>query len=161
MLIEVSKKDKIWRKIAFKICKDKDLADDLVQEMYLKISSFTKLENTEIHITTIIKNLFIDYTRNPNYIFNINSKDAFNSKMSDLELAFNKQIEVERDFNETEQKLLKASNNLKFYELELLYMSGQESLRDLGKRYNIKYGTIHKIVKKSKEKLWQEVKNQK
>ncbi len=37
MILEsLSKKDKYWRQIAFNICKDKSLADDLVQEMYLR-----------------------------------------------------------------------------------------------------------------------------
>ena len=37
MLLELSKKDKKWRHIALKLCGNKDLADDIVQEMYLKL----------------------------------------------------------------------------------------------------------------------------
>ena len=38
ILAELAKKDAQWRKMAFQICKDKDLADELVQEMYLKLA---------------------------------------------------------------------------------------------------------------------------
>ena len=37
MVEQLSKKDAYWRKIAFNICKDKSTADDLVNDMYLKL----------------------------------------------------------------------------------------------------------------------------
>ena len=37
MLKELAKRDKDWRKMAFQICGNKMTADDLVQDMYLKI----------------------------------------------------------------------------------------------------------------------------
>ena len=37
ILKELSSNDKKWRKIAYGICKDKQLADDLVQDAYLKL----------------------------------------------------------------------------------------------------------------------------
>jgi DNA-directed RNA polymerase specialized sigma24 family protein len=41
---QLAQKDSDWRLMAFKITKDKDLADDIVQEMYLKAHTFiTKL----------------------------------------------------------------------------------------------------------------------
>mgnify|MGYP003661890430 CR=1 FL=1 len=49
ILEELSKKDKEWRKAAYVICKDKMLADDLVQEMYFKLMELHYIEDrTEI-----------------------------------------------------------------------------------------------------------------
>ncbi len=36
-ILELSKKDKKWRHIALKLCGNKELADDIVQDMYLKL----------------------------------------------------------------------------------------------------------------------------
>jgi DNA-directed RNA polymerase specialized sigma24 family protein len=48
VLEELSKKDEYWRQIAFKICKDKYLADDLVNEMYLKLYNNEKASKIEV-----------------------------------------------------------------------------------------------------------------
>ena len=37
MLEELCKRDDEWRKIALKICGDKNIADDVVQQMYISI----------------------------------------------------------------------------------------------------------------------------
>ena len=52
MLNEICKKDKYWRTIAFAICKDKDLADDLVQDMYVKLHN-VKLDRIMFNETEV------------------------------------------------------------------------------------------------------------
>lgn len=42
ILEELSKRNDEWIKIALSICKDKTLANDLVQEMYLRIEKYIK-----------------------------------------------------------------------------------------------------------------------
>ena len=59
MLLELSKKDKIWREIAFKICGDHSKADDLVQEMYLKLYSQKKQINSG-YIYATLRSIFIE-----------------------------------------------------------------------------------------------------
>ena len=59
MINELAKKDAQWRKMSYQICKDKDLADELVQEMYIKLSSKTKpLSDGYIFVT--LRSLFYD-----------------------------------------------------------------------------------------------------
>ena len=44
MIEQLSLNDSLWRKTAFTICKDKDTADEIVQEMYLR---FERIKSTE------------------------------------------------------------------------------------------------------------------
>jgi hypothetical protein len=58
ILIDLSKKDKLWRSIAFNICKDKSLADELTQQMYLKVyetSLKRDIETNDYYIAKILE----------------------------------------------------------------------------------------------------------
>ena len=46
ILHEISLKDKEWRSFAYSLTKDKEKADDLVQEMYLRI--YSKCQNKKL-----------------------------------------------------------------------------------------------------------------
>ena len=142
MLIELAKKNKQWIKYAYLICKDYDLANDLVQDMYLKLSEIGKSVNDNFVYKTI-SNLH---------------KDHFKKKITNFEL-IDIPIEQQRDFSLLEQNLLKEAKKLKFYELELLDMSGEYSYSELESRYNIPKATIKFIVKKARQKIWQDHQN--
>ena len=62
MLEELAKKDKYWRKIAYDICNDKALADDLVQDMYIYFST-KKIKVNDAYVYKKIYHLFLDYLR--------------------------------------------------------------------------------------------------
>jgi len=72
VLKELSKKDELWRKFAFSICKNRMLADDLVGDMYLKIHEYFlrhDLPNKEIkdsYIYRAIQNLFKNHVTRVN-----------------------------------------------------------------------------------------------
>jgi RNA polymerase sigma factor (sigma-70 family) len=140
MLNELSLKDSYWRKIALNICKDKDLADDLVQEMYLKLYDCEKQIN-DFYVIIVLRNLFLDICRKKKYTISIDDIDLR------TELAF--------EIDDEQKIILDKAKKLKFYEVELLDMSGEHSLRELSKRYNINYQTINRIVTKAKLKIWQ------
>mgnify|MGYP000992851106 FL=1 len=59
ILKELSDHDKKWREIALNITKgDKDLADDLTQQMYLKLMNYKKFNVYFVAVT--LKNLYLD-----------------------------------------------------------------------------------------------------
>ena len=146
MLEVLAKKDALWRKIAFTICKDKYLADDLVQDMYLKLADNKKQIN-DFYVIITIRNLFIDYCRESKRF---------------TELSENNGITFDKDgLTDDEQHIIDIANKLDFWKLELLDMSQEHSLRDLEERYNINYGFIYRTIKESKSYIWQEVENQK
>lgn len=65
MLSDLSKNDSQWRKMAFCICKNKSLADDLTNEMYLKVYESKKKidEINQWFIYRVLKNLYLHHLR--------------------------------------------------------------------------------------------------
>ena len=58
MIEQLAKKDTYWRRIAYNICKNKMLADDLVQDMYLALSNVTK-EINDFYVIIVIRNIYL------------------------------------------------------------------------------------------------------
>jgi RNA polymerase sigma factor (sigma-70 family) len=126
----LSKKDDYWRKIALKICKDKYLADDLVNDMYLKLYNNEKA-NSDWYVIIVIRNLFLDSLKQKREISidEVTIKETHNH--------------FEIDDNELE--LIKG---LKWWERELLELSYDHSLRELGEKLNINYAFIYRTIKR-------------
>ena len=137
ILEELSKKDKEWRKAAYVICKDKMLADDLVQEMYFKLMNRTKWNDYFVFIT--LRNLFLDYLRK--------QKDV---RLEELHYIEDRTEIFEPD--DEEQKILDAFDKLDWVQKELLLeRANGMSLRDIQKRYNINYGYTYRETTKAKD----------
>ena len=137
ILDELSKKDKEWRKAAYVICKDKMLADDLVQEMYFKLMDRTKWNDYFVFIT--LRNLFLDHLRK--------QKDI---RLEELHYIEDRSEVFEPD--DEEQKILDAFDKLDWVQKELLLeRANGMSLRDIQKRYNINYGYTYRETTKAKE----------
>jgi DNA-directed RNA polymerase specialized sigma24 family protein len=125
----LAKKDAYWRKVAFNICKDKYLADDLVNDMYLKLANNEKASN-DFYVIIVIRNLFLDSTKK-------------NKEVNIEDLLLQTESSFELDDNE-----VKAISNLKWWEKELLELSNDYSLRELEKKLNINYAFIHRTIKR-------------
>jgi DNA-directed RNA polymerase specialized sigma24 family protein len=135
MLKELAKKDAQWRKMAFQICKDKDLADELVQEMYLKLYQNTNLIK-EGYIYTVLRNLFYDYTKT--------QKDII-VDFSNIEIEDTEYIEP-IDYKE----LIKGFT---WYERTMFEVSTLYGQREMARQTGIPLQTIHRISKKVKNKI--------
>ena len=131
MLEELCKKDTQWRKIALKICKDELLADDLVQEAYLKAYNINKQIN-DFYFILIIKNTFLDYLRQK------------------------KTVSIENFYNFTTPEKFELDY---WVAKDLLLMSEDKSIRKIAKELNVNYRFIYRVIEKEKKK-WQEL-NQK
>jgi RNA polymerase sigma factor (sigma-70 family) len=146
MLEELAKKDAYWRKIAKKISKDDFIADDLVNEMYIKLHDCKKQIN-DFYVIIVMRNLFLNQIKQ--------------NKTVSIEEFYNLEY-YESDFevDDNDQEVLKAYNALSFSERELILLSSEHSLRDIEKDYNINYGFVYRKVKAAKEKikLWQKEK---
>ena len=135
ILDELAKKDAQWRKMAFQICKDKDLADELVQEMYLKLAYNTNLIK-DGYIYTVLRNLFYDYTKS--------NKDIL-IDFSNIEIEDTEYVEPIDYF-----QLMKG---LTWYERTMFELSTLVGQRELGRQTGIPLQTIHRISKKVKNQI--------
>jgi len=137
ILIELAKKDSQWRKMALQICKDPDLADELVQEMYIKVSNKTKpLSDGYIFVT--LRSLFYDHLKN---------KDILIDDFSKFEMI------VEEYSEELDIDYLKLTKNLTWYEKTMFELSTLVGQRELERQTGIPLQTIHRINKMVKIKL--------
>ncbi len=59
----IVQKNELWLKFALKICGDKELSKDLVQDMYVKIHGYKKDTITTSYVYSVIKSVFIDYKK--------------------------------------------------------------------------------------------------
>lgn len=140
MLKELSKKDKRWREIALNICKCKDLADEIVQRMYLRIYNKNpdKEKLTEWYIITTLRNLFIDYCKEKRH-------------QSIETLYYLPDNQRDKTFTDEEVELLLiAKNELKWWERQLLIESYDKSLRQVEKDFNINYQFVNRHTKKAR-----------
>ena len=137
ILQELAKKDAQWRKMAFQICKDKDLADELVQEMYLKLYQNTNLIK-DGYIYTVLRNLFYDYAKT----------------QKDLIVDFSN-IEILDDGDYIEPIDYKALiKGLTWYERTMFELSTLVGQRELSRQTGIHIQTIHRINKMVKSKIY-------
>ena len=130
MLELLAKKDNYWRQIAYKICKDKYLADDIVNDMYLKLAENEKAKN-DFYVVIVIRNLFIDTTKERKYIT--------------IDENFTKEVNTNYEIDDNELQLI---DSLEWWERDLIELSHDYSLRELGKKLNINYAFIHRTIKR-------------
>ncbi len=132
---ELAKKDAQWRKMALQICKNKDLADELVQNMYIKLSERT-IPVSDGYIFVTLRSLFYDSLKNNDILI-----DDF-SKFEIEEEEYNEGI----DYKE-------LSKDLTWYERTLFELSTLHGQRELSRQTGIHIQTIHRVNKMVKIKL--------
>lgn len=143
MLEELCKRDKEWRKMAFHICKSKDLADDIVQDMYIKFANYDKQLN-DYYVFFALKSIFLDYIRKEKPKAEL-SENLCNFDDYDYEVDFLKEV------------TLSKVNELPYFEKELLTVTQEISQRELARQTDISFIVINKTIKKTKKQLWEEI----
>jgi len=141
MIEELSKKDALWRKVALNICKDKQLADDLVQDMYLKLYDCKKQIN-DFYVVIVLRNLFLDTIKQKN-----KRKQVDIDSFYDLEASVST---FEMDDEET-----KIVNEMYWLAKGYFELSYDMSLREMAKELNTNYMYIYRTMINANKK-WQE-----
>ena len=144
MLEELCKRDKDWRRMAFHICKSKDIADDIVQDMYIKFSNYNKSLN-EYYIFFALKFIFLDYLRKEK------TKVELNENLCNFD-------EYDYDNDKIKELALLKVNELPYFEKELLTVTQEISQRQLARETDISFIVINQTIKKTKQQLWQDLK---
>lgn len=123
MLADLSKKDRKWRGIAFYICRDRDLADDLTNDMYLKMHDcgrrFCEINEWYVYIT--IKNLYLHHIRRAN------RDQGIVQAVSEF---------AEADPLDDRKMMNHALNELNVFDREILLQTSERSLRKAAKYLN-------------------------
>ena len=132
---ELAKKDAQWRKMALQICKSKDLADELVQNMYIKLSERT-IPVSDGYIFVTLRSLFYDSLKN---------NDILIDDFSKFEVEDEEYCEG-IDYDE-------LSKDLTWYERTMFEQSTLIGQRELARQTGIHIQTIHRINKMVKTKL--------
>ena len=148
MLKEVCKHDSYYRKVALKICEDKMLADDLVQEMYLKLYRYdckkvkSMIENGVIKFvcSRMLTQLFIDTKRTSK------KEIEFNCYLTPI----HQQTE-----NEKVKQIEKEMENLYWFDKRLFesYIYDGHTMRSLADATGIPLRRIFVTIKKVKEQI--------
>lgn len=146
MLEELCKRDKEWRKKALHICKSKDLADDIVQDMYLKFANYNKILN-DYYIFFALKSIFLDYLRKEK------TKVELNENICNFD-------EYDYESDNLKELTLTKVKELPYFERELLTVTQEISQRQLARETDIAFVVINQTIKKTKKQLWQELKKQ-
>jgi DNA-directed RNA polymerase specialized sigma24 family protein len=149
MLDELSKKDKLWRKMSLQICKDKNLADEIVQEMYLKLHN-KDYNITDGFIYVVLNSLFLDVKKKKNRYIDINYDFVDNSTDYDIEY----DLLIDKALVRLPSELKKLS----FVERELLLLNQEMSRRKISDQAEINFRFINKTINNTKLKLCQNLK---
>lgn len=141
MIEELSKKDALWRKVALNICKDKQLADDLVQEMYLKLYECKKQIN-DFYVVIVLRNLFLDTIKQKN-----------KRKQVDIDSFYD--LEANTSTFEMDDEETKIVNEMYWLAKGYFELSYDMSLREMAKELNTNYMYIYRTMINA-NKQWQE-----
>lgn len=141
MIEQLAQRDSEWREMAFRLTKDKDLADEIVQEMYLKAHTFKDCRHQYIY--TVLRNLFIDTTKR---------KEVLLDDFSRFEIIEDEYVSLP-EFHE-------LAKNLTWYERTMFVCSTLQGQRPFSRQTEIHIQTVHRINKMVKEKLICQVKKE-
>ena len=145
---ELSEHDEKWRAIAFNITKDKTTADDLVQDMYLKLMDKDK-ELNSYYVTQTLQSIFLDEKKLNKTVGLFDGMDV-----KDESEAF--------EPTDEEKVILDKISELPYHQREFIEESYDNSLREIESIYDINYGFIYRELHKGldavlgddKEKLY-------
>jgi DNA-directed RNA polymerase specialized sigma24 family protein len=140
MLEELAKLDKEWRLIALKICGNKSLADDLVNDMYIKMHDRQPPKFNRHYISYAIYHLYLNHIK----------KQAKTLFLEDVDY-------VETDENnyttEIRIKVDNILNEIGFFDREILLHTHEKSLRKTAEALAMNYGKLFYQKKIALEKL--------
>lgn len=146
ILNELVKQDIKWRNYALKITNNYDKANDLVQEMYLKMSNYEGKEWNNCYIYLCMLNLFRDELRKKNVMSETVDIELFENTLAyfDDEL---EEDEIERTLKE------KLSKHDDYYsELALIQADGMP-YRKIAYLYQTNFSTTYKRIAEIKKEL--------
>ena len=151
-MVLVAKKHKEWIKIVRSFGCDKEIAEDIVQEMYIKIQ--LKLEKgldimygKEInyyYIFKTLKSLFYDLKRKGKNITIVNIEDNINEFNTEMDINYDSEYE----------KITDSLSEMYWYNRKVFeIINGGEKIAELSRKSGIPYYSLYNTYNKVKSKL--------
>lgn len=153
-LILIAKKHKTWVDIVKSFGCSKETAEDLVQEMYIKIFKYLEKGGSNIMYKDEINYYFIFKTLNS--VFIDLKRKGKNIKMVEID---NLEIEhTDVDYDLANEKIKNSLSKMYWYDRKVFEIINEgESIAELSRKSKINYyslyNTYHKIKKELKKKL--------
>ena len=142
MVEKLAQSHKLWINYAIKICGDFDDANDLVQEMYIKMMSIDKEVNNS-YVFCVIKNIYLDQYRK--------------NKVKEKAIFYQEdEQEKEIDLMDVYDQVL---NSFKTYKQLIVTFSTKDGVNNFVRESGISKATVIRIRNEFKQKLWQRVKD--
>jgi DNA-directed RNA polymerase specialized sigma24 family protein len=151
MLEKLAENHKKWVQIAYNLCKCKDYAQDIVQDMYIKVIELEK-EVDDGYIYFIIRSIFIDAKRK--------QKENVCDSISIDKIRTLNEYTTENEFNtELKRKCFEDGyKKLLQHERVIIHFSSNMGLREFARESGISISLIQKTKHKLKILVWQETK---
>ena len=143
--------DRFFREKAFLISKCKFQADDLVQDMYLKLMRYDKTKLKAMHSKGVLKFICV---RMLNQLFLDSIKKNKNYQSTNLvELLCNNKNELEE--KEKAEHIRSFFKELFWFDIRLfdMYVSSENSMRDLAEQTGINLRSIYSAINRAKKEL--------
>jgi len=143
ILKELSEHDSKWRQIAFVICRDRQLSDDLVNDAYLKLMN--REECTEWYFRKTLRNLFKDYI-----------KGRIIEQKNTRELSESSHEIGEYELSDYECRVINRFYKLPELTQELIKKKADQSFRQLEEDFGIYPMKALREIKEAKDKIIKE-----
>jgi len=131
MLEELFKKHKTWINSAYSICGNREDAEDLVQEMYIKLHERNGNINSRFVFLTL-RSIYMDQIKKNNKLF------------------YFPETNEEEAVPEVSNKL-NVLENFKWYEQQIILYSSIEGIRSFSRNSGISINTIRNVISKFKK----------
>ena len=171
MLEILTKKHSEWMSMAMSICRDKNLAKDLVQDMYLRLNRYIDnperiMKNDEINsffVYITLRNLFYDYKKDKNNnnssfeeyksYYTKDSDETVVAKFATLPEDRETDDLMEEAYHKISEAIYKEVSTWHWYDEKLfkLYFLTDNSLRDIAKDTKISLTSIYNSCKNYKK----------
>lgn len=162
MLEIVAKNHKLWVRMVINMGCDPSIAEDIVQEMYIRLHRLVKdgkrimYNNEEVNrffIFVTLRNMFVDYTkaRNKYQFFSFLENDTFEKEASEVVNNY-EDVQEHQAFEAMISAIKKEMSNWSKYDRLLceIYFKSDKSLRDLAEETGITLTSIYNSIKNYK-----------
>lgn len=162
LVIEAYKNHKEWCRIVQEFGCNKDTAEDLVQEMYVKLVYLIekgvdlKYENSVnyFYIYKILRSLFIDLKRKEARVTFLDDDVLHNYNLNQDNDIFESGYPTQFDYKKLHKELMETLEELYWYDRKVFeLLDGEVSISELSRNTGISYYSLYNTYKKVKQLL--------